>query len=135
MSLTLMCGMIVTRVRSVWDESGACSSQIQFLEEVVALVVDHDEGRKILHLDPPARLHAEFRIPHGLDLLDAMLGEVRGGAADRGEIEAAIFVAGLAHRRRAVALGQHHHGAAGGLESPTNESIRPAVVGPNAPEA
>ena len=41
-----MCGMIVIRVPSVPDESGACSSQIQFLEEIVALVVDHDEGRK-----------------------------------------------------------------------------------------
>src|SRR5712672_4177086 len=105
MSLTLMCGMIVTRVRSVSDESGACSSQIQFLEEVVALVVDHDEGREILHLDAPDRLHAELGIFHGLDLLDAMLGEVRRRAADRGEIEAAVLLTGLAHRARAVALG------------------------------
>src|SRR3954453_8932479 len=99
MSLTLMFGMIVIRVRSVWDESGACSSQIQFLEEVVALVVVHDEGRKILHPDHQDRLHAEFRILHRLDLLEAMFGEVRGSAADRGEIEAAVFVAGLAHGR------------------------------------
>src|SRR4051794_25538247 len=99
MSLTLMFGMIVIRVPSVWDESGACSSQIQFLEEVVALVVDHNEGRKILHLDLPAPLHADSRIPPRLALLDAMLAEVRGGAADGGKIEAAVFVAGLAHRR------------------------------------
>jgi hypothetical protein len=51
-----------------------------------------------------------------LDLLDAVLGEVRRRAADRGEIEAAVFLAGLAHRRRAVALRQHHHRAARRLE-------------------
>ncbi len=51
-----------------------------------------------------------------LDLLDAMLGEVRRGAADRGEIEAAVLLAGVAHHGRAVALRQHHHRAAGGLE-------------------
>src|SRR3954469_5568019 len=112
MSLTLTFGMIVIRVRPVWDESGACSSQIQFLEEIVALVVDHNEGRKILHLDLPDRLHAEFRILHRLDLFDAMLGEVRGGAADRGEIEAAVLVAGLAHRRGAAALFRPRPGGA-----------------------
>src|SRR5262249_33913324 len=92
------------------------SPQIQFLEEVVALVVDHDEGREIFHLDPPDRLHAEPGIFHGLDLLDAMLGEVRRCAADGGEIKAAVLLAGLAYRRRAVALAEHDHRAAAGLE-------------------
>src|SRR5712672_1722163 len=105
MSVTLIWAMIVIRVPSAPDKSDACSSQIQFLEEIVALVVDHDEGREILHLDLPDRLHAKLGILHRLDLLDAMLGEVRGGAADRGEIEAAVLVAGLAHRRRAITLG------------------------------
>src|SRR5215831_6197079 len=62
--------------------------QVQLLEEVVALVVDHDEGGKILHLDAPDRLHPEFGIFHRLDLLDAVLSEICRGAADRGEIEA-----------------------------------------------
>src|SRR5712664_424658 len=59
------------------------SPQIQFLEEVVALVVDDDEGREIHDFDAPDRLHAKLGIFHGLDLLDAVLGEVGGDAADR----------------------------------------------------
>ena len=51
-----------------------------------------------------------------LDLLDAVLGEVRRHAADRAEIEAAVLLARRRHRRRAVALRQHHHRAAGLLE-------------------
>src|SRR6266436_5600334 len=99
-------------------------SQIQFLEEVVALVVDDDEGREIHHLDPPDRFHAEFGIFHHLDLLDAVLSEVRGRPADRAEIEAAVLLAGLAHHGRAVALRQHHHRSARGLEL-VDEGIHP----------
>src|SRR6266478_6096573 len=80
------------------------SPQIQFLEEVVAFVVDHDEGGEILDLDAPDRFHAELGIFHHLDLLDAVLGKVRRSSADRAEIEAAVLLAGLAHRDRAVAL-------------------------------
>ena len=58
-------------------------------EEVVALVVDDDEGREIDHLDTPDRFHAELGIFDDLDLLDAILGEARGRAADRAKIEAA----------------------------------------------
>src|SRR3954471_13027621 len=90
----------------------AFSPEIEFLEEVVALVVDDDEGRKILDLDAPDRFHAELGIFHHLDLLDAVLGKVGRGTADRAEIEAAVLLAGLAHRHRAVALGHHHHRAA-----------------------
>src|SRR5258708_20282863 len=50
------------------------SPQIQFLEEIIALVVDDDEGREIHHLDAPDRFHAELGIFHHLDLLDAVLG-------------------------------------------------------------
>src|SRR5262245_43189949 len=53
-------------------------AQAQRLEEIIALVVDDDEGRKILHLDAPDRLHAELRVLEHLDLLDAALGQVRG---------------------------------------------------------
>src|SRR6185312_17298348 len=92
------------------------SPQIQFLEEVVALVVDDDEGREILDLDAPDRLHAEFGIFHHLDLLDAVFGKVGRGTADRAEIEPAMRPAGFAHRHRTVALGDHYQRAAGGLE-------------------
>src|SRR6185312_5307957 len=44
-------------------------TQIQFLEKIIALVVDDNEGGEILHLDAPDRLHAEFRIFQALDFL------------------------------------------------------------------
>src|ERR1700694_4699432 len=92
----------------------APSPQIQFLEEIIALVVDDDEGREILDLDAPDRFHAEFGIFHHLDLLDAVLGEVRRRTADRAQIKSTMLLAGLAHRGRAVALCEHHHRAARG---------------------
>src|ERR1700712_3137678 len=105
----------------MWSRK-APSPQIQLLEEIIALVVDDDEGRKILDLDAPDRFHAEFGIFHHLDLLDAVLGKVRRRTADRAEIESAVLLAGLAHRDRAVAFGDHYHRAAGGLEL-VNERI------------
>src|SRR6185369_12532023 len=51
-------------------------AEVQLLEEVIALVVDDDEGREVLDLDLPDRLHAELGIFHHLDLLDAVLGEI-----------------------------------------------------------
>ena len=51
-----------------------------------------------------------------LDRLDAVLGEAGGRAADRAEVEAAVRVARVGDLLGAVALGQHHHRAAGGLE-------------------
>jgi hypothetical protein len=59
-------------------------------EEVVALVVDDDEGREVLDLDLPDRLHAELGVLEHLDLLDAVLGQARRRAADRAEVEAAV---------------------------------------------
>ena len=41
--------------------------QSQLLEEVVALVIDKDEGREILNGDLPDRLHSEFGIFNTLD--------------------------------------------------------------------
>src|SRR5580700_11833131 len=92
------------------------SPQVQLLEKIVALVVDDDEGRKILDLDPPHGLHPELGIFVDLDLFDAVLRQARRGAADRAEIEAAMPRAGLAHLGRAVALGEHHHRPARRLE-------------------
>src|SRR5690348_7312007 len=52
----------------------ACASaEVQLLEEVIALVVDDDEGGEVLDLDLPDRLHAELGIFLHLDLLDAVL--------------------------------------------------------------
>src|SRR5689334_9946505 len=41
-------------------------------EEVVALVVDHDERREVDDLDPPDRLHAQLGVLQHLDLADAV---------------------------------------------------------------
>ena len=73
-------------------------------EEVIALVVDHDERREVTHLDPPHRLHAELGVLQHLDPGDAVLGQPRRGAADRAEIETAVLLAGGRDRRRPVAL-------------------------------
>src|SRR3954454_4322824 len=93
-------------------------------EEVVALVVDDDEGGEVLDLDLPDRLHAELGVLDDLDLADAVLREARRGAADRAEIEAAVLLAGLAHLFRAVALGEHHHRAALRLKG-VDETVHP----------
>src|SRR5258705_10369087 len=84
------------------------SPQIQFLEEIIALVVDDDEGREILDLDAPDRFHAEVGIFHHLDLLDAVLGEVRRRTADRAGIEATRLLAGVAPADTAHALDPHY---------------------------
>src|SRR5215831_14996607 len=101
------------------SESGGgfiASPQIQVLEEVVAFVVDDDEGGKIDHFDTPNRFHAELGIFDAFDFLDAMFRKIGRRAANGGEIETAVLFASLPHRRRAVAFGQRHHRAAGGLE-------------------
>src|SRR5205823_2175697 len=89
------------RCRMARAVHGKKSSEVQLLEEVIALVVDHDEGRKILDLDAPDRLHAELGIFQHLDLFDAVLRQVGRGAADRAEIEAAVLRTGLPHSGRA----------------------------------
>src|SRR5260370_33239816 len=65
-------------------------------EEVVAFVVDNDEGGKILDLDTPDRLHAKLGIFQHLDFLDPALRQARGGAADRTQLEPAVLAAGPA---------------------------------------
>src|SRR5690606_41753947 len=61
------------------------SSDLRLLglgEEVVALVVDHDEGGEVLDLDLPDRFHAELGVLEHLDVLDAVQRQARGGAAE-----------------------------------------------------
>src|ERR1700733_14730643 len=82
-------------------------------EKIIALVVDHDEGGEVDDVDLPHRLHAELGIFDDLDMLDAVLRQPGRRAADRAQIEAAMFLAGLGDLARAVALGQGHEAAAG----------------------
>src|SRR5579862_6591982 len=44
-------------------------------KEVVALVVHHDEGRKVLHLDLPHRLHPELGVLEHVHPADAVEGQ------------------------------------------------------------
>jgi hypothetical protein len=55
---------------------------VQHLEEVVALIVDQDEGGEVFHLDFPDCFHAEFRVLEQFNLPDVVLGEQGGGTAD-----------------------------------------------------
>jgi hypothetical protein len=48
-------------------------------EEVVALVVDHEERREVLHLDLPDRLHAELGVVEHLDLADESCARIAAG--------------------------------------------------------
>src|SRR5438105_3179224 len=96
MPSTISIAVSVSRARSdsVVIRSVMC---VQSGEEVVALVVDDDEGREVDDLDLPHCLHAELGILVHLDLLDAVLREARGRAADRAEVESAVLLAGLGH--------------------------------------
>ena len=57
------------------------SPQIQFLEEVVALVVDDDEGGEVFYFYAPDGFHAQVFEGDAFDFLDAVLGQAGGGAA------------------------------------------------------
>ena len=64
---------------------------LQLLEEVVALVVDEDEGRES-RLRSCRPLPCRVRRFHAFDALDAVAREHRGHAADRAEVEAPCFL-------------------------------------------
>lgn len=85
-------------------------------EEVVAFVVDEDEGGEVFDGDFPNGFHAEFG--EGDDFLgaDVVLGEECGGAAGGAEVEAAVFFAGVGDLLGSVSFGEHDHGSAVGLE-------------------
>ena len=82
-------------------------ARLDLLEEVVAFVVHEDEGREVLHFDFPYGFHAQFRIFHALDALDALLREDGSRSAYGSEVEAAVFLAGIGDYLLAVALGNH----------------------------
>ena len=63
---------------AVSRESGLFSAaagrpRLQFLEEVVPLVVYEDECREVLHGNLPDGFHAQFGVFHALNALDAAL--------------------------------------------------------------
>ena len=89
---------------------------VDLLEEVVALVVDEDEGGEIFDANFPDRLHAEFGVFEDFERLDMVGGEEGGGAAGGAEVEAAVFLAGIGDLLGAVAFGEHDHGATMRLE-------------------
>ena len=100
----------------------------QLLEEVVALVVDEDEGGEVFDLDLPNGFHAEFGIFDALDGLDVVLCQDGGGTADGAEVETAVGLAGVGDLLRAVALGEHDHAAAVALEE-VNVGVHAAGCG------
>ena len=85
-------------------------------EEVVALVVYEDEGGEVFDLDFPDGFHAELGVFEEFDFLDGVLCQDGGGTADAAQVESAVLMAGVGDLLGAVALGNHDHRAAGGLE-------------------
>ncbi len=81
-----------------------------------------DEGREIHHLDAPDRFHAQLGILSTTStFLMQCSARLAAAPADQAEIEAAVLLAGLAHRDRAVALGEHHHSS---RQPPGTESTK-----------
>ena len=88
----------------------------EFGVKILALVVHHNKGWKILHFDPPDSFHAQLWILQYLDLLDAMLCQTCRWSANRAQVEAPVLLARFPYLRRAIPLGQHDHAAAMALE-------------------
>ncbi len=68
-------------------------SSLEVLEEVVAFVVDYNEGGEVLDLDLPDGLHAEFGILQHLYFPDTVLSKPCCWPSDRAQIETAVFLA------------------------------------------
>ena len=62
--------------------------RLELLEEIVALVVNKDEGGEVLHGYLPDGFHAEFGILHTFDALDAALRQNCSHATNGAEVEA-----------------------------------------------
>src|SRR4026209_462803 len=89
---------------------------VQRCKEVVALIVDDNEGGEVLDLDAPNGFHAQLRVFDHFHFLDAVLRKPRGWPTDRAEIKSAMLLARLGDLPRAVALGQQDQASAGALE-------------------
>ena len=69
--------------------------RLYLCEEVVALVVNENEGREVLYLYLPYGLHAKLWILDTLNRLDARAGEDSRYATNRAEVKAAVLLAGI----------------------------------------
>ena len=82
------------------------------LKEVVAFVIDEDEGGEVFHFDLPDRFHAEFgEVDHFL-ALDVFFGKEGGGSPGGAKVESAMLLASVGDHLGAVAFGEHDHGGA-----------------------
>ena len=67
------------------NQDALCNSlplQPERSEEIVALVIDEDECREVLHTDFPDSLHSEFRELDAFDALDIVLCKDCSRASD-----------------------------------------------------
>ena len=90
--------------------------RFELRKEVVALVIDEDEGGEVNDIDFPDGFHAEFRIFDARDGLDVVGRENRRRSADGAEVETTVFAASVGDDLCAVALGNHDERSAVVLE-------------------
>lgn len=60
----------------------ASATRLQLLEEVVAFVIDENEGWEVLNLNLPNGFHSEFGVLNALNALNVVLSENGCWAAD-----------------------------------------------------
>ena len=97
------------------DVGGAVLAEVFAVGLGDAFVVDEDDGGEVDDLDLADGFHAELPEVDDFDGLDVFLGEQGSGAAEGAEVEAAVLLASIGDALRAVAFGEHDHGAALGL--------------------
>ena len=71
------------------------TARLDLLEEVVALVINEDEGREVFYFNLPDGLHAEFGILNALNALDVVLSEDSGWSSNGAQIKAAMLLASI----------------------------------------
>ena len=106
---------------SLWSFIGIgrlalAAERLNLLEEVVALVIYEDEGGEVFYFNLPYGFHAEFGELYALNALDIVLRQDGGGTTNGTEVETAVLLASVGDGLRAVALGEHYHGATVALE-------------------
>src|SRR3546814_19023174 len=77
------------------------------VDEVVALVVDDDEGGEVLDLDLPDRLHPQLGVLDHPALADAVPGQAGRRSASRSTEEPTVGCARVVDLPAAAALGRH----------------------------
>ena len=78
-------------------------------EEVVAFVIDDNDGREVDDLDFANGFHAELFEVDEFDGLNIFFGEKSGGSTNGAEVEATMLAAGFGDLGRAVAFCKHDH--------------------------